>query len=73
MDWLSLVLAFLKLANLIMGKIRSDQDRQAGRDEEVAREALAILRMTNYGKKALEEFTNKPGSADDFLRELEPK
>lgn len=73
MDWLSLALAFLKLANLVMGQVRSAEDRKAGRDEEIARQAIAILGMTNAGKKYLEDFTSKPGSADEFLRSLEPK
>jgi hypothetical protein len=73
MNWLSLVLALLKLANLAMSQIRSVQDHQAGVDEEVARASAEILRKTQFGKQALEEFTANPGAADDFLRQLEPK
>jgi hypothetical protein len=70
---LQIALALLKLAVMFMDQVKLGQAHQAGVDEEIARNAAKVLRMTNYGKQALEEFTAKPGSADDFLRELEPK
>jgi len=71
--WLQIALAFLKLVNLILDTVKVSQAHQAGVDEEIARESAKVLRFTEFGKRALEEFTAKPGASDDFLRELEPK
>lgn len=73
MIWVEIALAFMKMANIFMTQYGNAKERQAGREEEVARQALAVLQKTEYGKHALEEFRANPGSADDFLRSLEPK
>ena len=72
LTWLDFVLALLKLCNLIMGRVQTLSERQAGKDEEIARESAEILRKTRFGQQALAEFSNNPGSSDDFLRKLEP-
>ena len=51
---LKLVLALLQLANLFMDWSRTEKDRKAGADEEVARAALAVLQKTEHGKKIAE-------------------
>ena len=71
--FIQIALALLKLVVLFMDQVKLGQAHQAGVDEEIARTAAKVMRMTSYGKQALEEFTSHPGSADDFLRELEPK
>lgn len=70
--WLGIVLALLKFANLIVDYASSARDRKAGQDEAIAKEALQVLQKTEYGRTALEAFRANPGSADDFLRSLEP-
>jgi len=71
--WVQIVLALLKIVDAILDYTRYERAKQAGVDEEIARETAKILQKTEFAKKALEGFTNKPGSADEFLRELEPK
>lgn len=61
------------MVNAIFDFIEYKRAHDAGRDEEIARESAIILARTEFGKKALQEFTSNPGSADDFLRQLEPK
>ena len=71
--WIQIALALLKIVNAILDYTKDARAKQAGRDEEIARQSAEILRKTEYGKRALQEFSNNPGSADDFLRQLEPK
>lgn len=71
--WVQIALAFLKVVGLILDNTKYERAKQAGIDEEIGRESAKIMQKTEFGKRALEDFTSKPGSADDFLRELEPK
>lgn len=71
--WVQIALACLRIVNAILDYTRDARAKQEGVDEEIARETAKILQKTEFGKKALEEFTRVPGSADDFLRSLEPK
>jgi len=71
--WIQIALALLKIVNAILDYTKDARAKQAGRDEEIARQSAEILRKTEYGKRALQEFSANPGSADDFLRQLEPK
>lgn len=74
LDWLGLVLAVLKFANLIMGFVNSEQQKQAGRDEEIAKTAAAILRKTAAGKAIMEKVDAlSDADVDAELRGLEPK
>lgn len=73
MTWLQIALALLKFVNLIMNTVSTERARQAGVDEEIARESAKVLQKTQFAKRALEEFTANAGSADQFLRSLEPK
>jgi hypothetical protein len=70
--WIQIALAFLKIVNAILDYTSYERAKQAGIDEEIARQSALILRKTGYVKQALENFGSKPGSADDFLRSLEP-
>ena len=71
--WMQVALALLKVVGLILDNTRYERAKQAGIDEEVARESAKVMQKTEFGKRALEDFASKPGSADDFLRQLEPK
>jgi heme exporter protein D len=71
--WLQIALAFLKLVNLILDTVQERRAHQAGVDEEIARESAKVLQKTEFAKKALEHFNANSGSADEFLRSLEPK
>jgi len=70
--WLQIALALLKVVNAILDYTKDARARQAGKDEEIARESAAVLRKTQFAGKALEEFSRNPDAADDFLRSLEP-
>ncbi len=73
MDWVGVILAVLKLVNFLMEYGQQRKWIAVGRDEEIARSTAEILRKTQYGKAALEEFAGKSDSdVDDFLRGLEP-
>ena len=71
--WTQIILALLKIVDAILDYTRYERAKQDGVDEEIAREAAKILQKTEFAKRALEGFASKPGSADEFLRELEPK
>lgn len=71
--WLQIALALLKFVNLIMNNVATERARQSGVDEEIARESAKVLQKTQFANKVLDEFTRVPGSADDFLRKLEPR
>lgn len=71
MDWLSLALGLLKLANLVMGYVSTEQAKQSGRDEVIAREALAVLQKTEAGKKLWEKIDAlDEGGVGDLLDRL---
>lgn len=55
MTWVEIALGLLKLANLIMGWVTTEQAKQSGRDEEIARQTMEILRQTDMGKKIMEK------------------
>jgi hypothetical protein len=74
MVYLSLILAVLKVINSIMDYVNFEGAKQAGRDEEIARTAAAILAKTTRGKAIMEQVNAL--SLDDVDRELlglEPK
>jgi hypothetical protein len=70
--WIQVILALLRVVNAILDYTKEARAKQAGKDEEIARESAAILRKTQFASKALEEFSRDPSSVDDFLRSLEP-
>jgi hypothetical protein len=71
--WLNIALACLRLAEVFFDKARAAKDFKAGQDAEIAQAAMRVLEKSEYAKKSLEDFRARPGSADDFLRSLEPK
>lgn len=73
MDWLGLSLGLLKLVNLILDWSRHEQYKQEGRDEEIAKQAAAIMQKTEAGKKILERVNAlNEAEVDAGLRNLEP-
>ena len=74
MDFLGLALAVLKLVNFIMGFVDRQQLMEAGRQEEIAKEALAIVGKTAAGKAIMEKVNAmSPDDVDAGLVGLEPK
>lgn len=63
MDFIGLALAVLKLVNFIMGFVNREQLMEAGRQEEIAKVALAIAKKTAAGKAIMEK-VNAMSEAD---------
>lgn len=53
MDWLSLALGFVRLANYFLGLAHDRQQFNAGYDKAVAETAMQTLRMTQAGKEIM--------------------
>lgn len=72
--WPEIALAFLKLANIILGDMRDARQFKAGVESEIAKTSARILQKTAAGK-ALMEKVNALSSADvdAGLVGLEPK
>lgn len=74
MSWLSLGLALLKLANLILGLVKDQQLMDAGVDRQIAETSAAILKRTQAGKEVVAKVTAMTeAQVDEALKELEPK
>lgn len=72
--WAEIILALLKLVNLIMGAVDREKWIAAGRDAEIAKASASILAKTNYAKQIREKIDAMDDQAiDDALRDLEPK
>jgi hypothetical protein len=71
---IELVLAGLKLINLIMGAVNREQWKKAGRDEVIA-QTLAEIAEKVGAQRALKEKIDAMSEAevDAGLRDLEPK
>ena len=68
-----IILAFIKLANIIFTFAQEQKWINEGQSIAVAKASAEILRKSNYAKQALEEFAAKSDDdIDDFLRKLEP-
>lgn len=71
--WLTIIVSALKIIGILLDRARDSKWYRAGQDEEAAREAAKIAAKSEFGRKALAEFTAMPeSSVDDFLRGLEP-
>jgi hypothetical protein len=68
--WVQIALALLRIVNAILDYTAYERAKMAGVDEEIARETAKVLQKTEFAKKALEEFSASPGSADEFLRKI---
>ena len=51
MNWVSLILALLKLATSLTSWLRQREALEAGRDKEIARASLAVLEATAAGNE----------------------
>lgn len=67
MNWLSLALVLLKIANNIFAWVRSRQEIQAGEDAEIAKVSAAILMKTKSAKAIMEEVSGMSGADLDVL------
>lgn len=74
MIWVSLALALLKFANLIMTWARERELISQGQDIEIAKTTAAILSKTEYAKNVRSKIAAMDDKAiDTALRDLEPK
>jgi hypothetical protein len=70
----SIILAVLKLINMIMSTVDQEQWKAAGYDEAVAEASKAIMARTAAGKAMLEKVNAMSDSqVSDALHNLEPK
>lgn len=73
MDWAALALAGLKIVLWVLDRAKANQQIEAGRDEEIARTAAAVLAKTAAAKRIMGEINAmSPDQVDDLLRSLEP-
>lgn len=71
MSWVSLALALVKLANLLLDRAGDAARFKAGEDAELARASQAVLRRTEAGKKLMERLDALGDrELDDLLRDL---
>lgn len=69
----SIILALLKLAAILMNFARDRQMIQAGADAEIAKASAAVLLMTESAKQTLQEVTSlDEEQVDKALKGLEP-
>ncbi len=69
--WAQLILLTLQIADTMLKYGLQQKWINEGRDQEIAKSAVEVLRKTEYAKKAVEEFSDaKPSAVDDFLRNL---
>jgi uncharacterized protein YxeA len=74
MEWISIVLAVLQLANRLLAYGQQQGWVKEGQDKFVALTAAEILRKTTYAKEALEQAgVLTPTELDNELRDLESK
>lgn len=74
MIWVNLGLAFLKLANLVLGLVKDQQLIDAGVDKEIARNSVSILARTEIGKQIdFRAAGLTEAQVDAELKDLEPK
>lgn len=73
MNWLAIGLAFLKLVNLILGWVREEQWKEAGRREAVAAGLAEAARKAGVSRDVLAEMSRlDDAGVDAVLRGLEP-
>lgn len=74
MTYVSLILALLRLVNLLVETAQQRRWMKAGEDAEIARAAESLHRKTEAGKKIWEKVDAMSESeVDAALRDLEPK
>jgi hypothetical protein len=67
MDWLSLALAFVKLAGTLASWARERGQLQAGADAALGKAALGVLEQTQWGKEIAEKIHAMDKAALDDL------
>mgnify|MGYP001599508018 CR=1 FL=1 len=69
--WGQIILLVLQLLDRMLAYGQQQKWINQGRDAEIAKAAVEVLRKTEYAKRAVEEFSDdKPSAVDDFLRDL---
>lgn len=70
-SWLSLLTLVLNVASSLLGWMRERQLLDAGADREIAKQALAILEMTQEGKRIMAHIQKMDDDElNDWLQEL---
>jgi hypothetical protein len=73
-DWISLALGLVKLANGIIGWVQQTKQFNAGHDAAVREAGERLLAQSTEGKKIVDKVSGLSGSAlDDALTDLEDK
>ena len=71
MSWLKIGLLLLQVANKIFDSVRRQQDFNAGRDAEIAKQSMAILAKTAQGKQIMEKLNSmSDAEVDDITKQL---
>ncbi len=69
--WGQIILLVLQLLDRMVAYGQQQKWINQGKDAEIAKAAVEVLRKTEYAKKAVDEFSDaKPSAVDDFLRDL---
>lgn len=69
--WGALLIALLQLTNYIMSYVREKQLLQAGADQEIAKQSIALLRKTEASKKINDHLSKLSRSdLDNLLTDL---
>ena len=72
MNWISLALVLLRIADNIFSWVRARQEIDAGVDQEIAKASASILSKTQSAKKVMEEISGlSETDVDKVLRGLE--
>lgn len=72
MNWLTLVLALVRVAEIILNWVRNKQQIDVGVDRAIARASASILAKTRAGKEVMEKVTAMtPEQVDAELLKLE--
>lgn len=73
MDWLSLALLLLRIADKIADWLREKNQMDAGRDRALAEQAAAILIKTSVAKSVIQDVIGMTAEeVDSGLKGLEP-
>jgi len=71
-SWVSLALAIIKLANVILTKARENELISQGEDKEIAKQTAAILTQSKFAKDTMQQISSlSEQQVDDVLKELE--
>lgn len=72
MSWASIILALLKIANILLTTAQQNKWIGVGEDREIAKQSAAILKKTADARKTLEAVSALDDKqVDDILHSLE--